>query len=299
VLLFSIPLTYALRHLDIKIYPNIDTCYYYDSKIAQKYLLEAINAPLVTTHVFYDRDKALEWFIKKAELPVVFKLSTGAGSENVMLIQSYGQGKSFIKKMFSRGFKGYSRLGPLKERVWHFLRDKNIASFVRISRGLYRMVIPNKTKMSLNIERDYLYTQEFIPDNDSDIRIYLVGARAYGMKRMVRKNDFRASGSGVRSCDASVIPIECVKLAFQVNSRLNAQTLAFDFVYSKSKPLIVEISYATVPKYYDDCGGFWDSSLNRHEGPFSISHQIIDDLMDQRDRDIETDITIEALHENQ
>ena len=41
----------------IKVFPNNKTSWYYDDKIAQKYLLEAIEAPLVPTYVFYNKKK--------------------------------------------------------------------------------------------------------------------------------------------------------------------------------------------------------------------------------------------------
>ena len=35
------------------IFPNYSSCWHYDNKIAQKYLLESIDAPLVPTDVFF------------------------------------------------------------------------------------------------------------------------------------------------------------------------------------------------------------------------------------------------------
>jgi glutathione synthase/RimK-type ligase-like ATP-grasp enzyme len=53
-----------------------------------------------------------------------------------------------------------------------------------------------ETEKKFNPEKNYVYFQDFIPQNDFDIRIIVIGKRAFAIKRMVRKGDFRASGSG-------------------------------------------------------------------------------------------------------
>ena len=80
----------AADYLNIKIFPNRLTCWFYDDKIAEKYVLEAVESPLVTTYVFYTLPDALEW-IRSAVFPKVFKLSRGAGSSHVRLVRQSRQ----------------------------------------------------------------------------------------------------------------------------------------------------------------------------------------------------------------
>src|SRR5690242_4002530 len=49
----------AAEASSILVFPSTATCWHFDDKIAQKYALEAIKAPLVKTYVFYDRSEAL------------------------------------------------------------------------------------------------------------------------------------------------------------------------------------------------------------------------------------------------
>jgi glutathione synthase/RimK-type ligase-like ATP-grasp enzyme len=117
-------------------------------------------------------------------------------------------------------------------------------------------------------EIGYVYFQDFIPNNDYDIRIIVIGEKAFGIKRMVRKNDFRASGSGNIYYEKQHFGDETVGIAFDISKRLKSQCTAFDFVYDNKIPLIVEISYGFSPEGYNDCTGYWDSRLNWHEGTF-------------------------------
>lgn len=95
-------------------------------------------------------------------------------------------------------------------------------------------------------------------NNDFDIRIVVVGNKAAGEKRFVRKNDFRASGSGEFSYEG--IDKEVVKIAFDVSQRLNLQSVAFDFIYDENKkPLIVEVSYGFGTKGISKAPGYWTS----------------------------------------
>jgi len=59
--LFARQLIYSLELMGKKVFPDSDTCWHYDDKVGQKYLLEAIDAPLVSSYVFYEKDQALEW----------------------------------------------------------------------------------------------------------------------------------------------------------------------------------------------------------------------------------------------
>ena len=58
---FAKSLLTSLQKSGMKVFPDFDTCWHFDDKIAQKYLLEAIDAPLVPTYVFHTEKEAMEW----------------------------------------------------------------------------------------------------------------------------------------------------------------------------------------------------------------------------------------------
>lgn len=72
-------------------------------------------------------------------------------------------------------------------------------------------------------EKGYVYFQDFVPDNDFDTRVTVVGDRAFAYTRNVRPGDFRASGSGdiVHSIDK--INRKYVEIAFDITRKVSSQ----------------------------------------------------------------------------
>jgi glutathione synthase/RimK-type ligase-like ATP-grasp enzyme len=54
--------------MGIVVYPSVATCWHYDDKVAQKYLLEAIGAPVIPTFISFNIADAKQW-AKNAEYP--------------------------------------------------------------------------------------------------------------------------------------------------------------------------------------------------------------------------------------
>jgi glutathione synthase/RimK-type ligase-like ATP-grasp enzyme len=275
---FARQLIYALELKGLSVFPDSNTCWHYDDKVGQKYLLESVHVEIPETTVFYDARSASQW-AEKTDFPKVFKLRGGAGSSNVHLIRTKRQAMHIISKAFSNGFSSVNRVGLFTERLWHFKRDKNLKSFLSIWKGLARLFIPTELEKQLNNELGYIYFQEFVPENSFDIRVIVIGKRAFGIKRMVRDNDFRASGSGSIVFDPDQISKECIKLAFEYTNRINAQSVAYDFIFQNEKPLLVEISYAFLHEVYRKCPGYWDVDLGWHEGAFYSEWFNVEDLV--------------------
>lgn len=275
--LFARQLICSVEEMGIKVFPGLKTSWHYDDKVGQKYLLEACDAPLIPTYVFYKRETALQW-IKNTSFPKVWKLRGGAGSQNVRLINTAREGRKTITKAFSRGFRN-SKVYSLQNRIWEFRRDKTIASLFNIAKGVARVLVPHRKNARSPIQQNYIYFQDFIPGNDCDIRVVAIGDRAFAIKRLVRAGDFRASGSGSLIYDPAEIPMKCIETAFQVSKTLNMQCCAFDFVFDGINWLIVEISYAFTAEAYRKCPGYWDGNLIWHEESVNPERFIVDDLL--------------------
>ena len=252
-------LVYSLTLKGIKVLPNIQTCLYYDDKLGQKYLFESIGVPMVKSYAFYNKQDAYNW-IDNSTFPKIFKLRGGASSINVRLIKSKQEAKRYVKKMFSTGI-GVSRVSELRDSILFFKRDKTFLNFMKIGRGVFRIFFPAKEFRDIK-EKGYLYAQDFIPNQNSDIRVTVIGKRAFAKKRMVREGDFRASGSGNRSYNIEDIPIECIDIAFKVMKKLEAQVLALDFIFDGEKYLLLEISFG-FSKDDNLCYlGYWNEKLD-------------------------------------
>lgn len=275
--LFAQKLLFALQQSGKTIFPDFNTGWHFDDKLGQKYLLEAIRAPLVPTSIFYSKGDAYRW-IEKAVFPLVFKLRCGAGSSNVRLVNGKREAKRLVRKAFGSGFASYNKWEDLRDTFRKYRLKKLV--FREILKSTRRLFFSTEFARIYGQEKGYVLFQEFIPDNAFDIRIIVVGGRAFAIKRMVRENDFRASGSGLVEYEKESIDIRCVQTAFDVFDKLKAQCLAFDFVFDKDKkPLIVEINYGYAKEVYDRCPGYWDRDLNWVEGSFNSLHWIIDDII--------------------
>lgn len=275
--LFAKQLIYSLETIGIKVFPDFNTTWHFDDKVGQKYLLEAIDAPLVPSYVFYNKKDARKW-IESTSFPKVFKLRGGSGSSNVQLVENKHKAKKLIKKAFGKGFSQFDKFNHLKFRYKNFKSGKE--SFVGVLKGIVRLFIGNKYSNMVPKEKGYVYFQDFIPNNKFDIRVIVVGEKAFALKRLVRKNDFRASGGGNLIYNKSKIDERCIQISFNVNEKLKCQSLAYDFVFDENNnPLIVEISYGFDVKAYDPCPGYWDSSLKWHDARFKPQEWMIENLI--------------------
>jgi glutathione synthase/RimK-type ligase-like ATP-grasp enzyme len=276
-LIFAKQLLYSLQVSGKRVFPDFHTSWHFDDKVGQKYLLESVNAPLVPTWIFYDKREAFRW-VNQAVFPIVFKLRGGAGSQNVRLVKSKSEAKRLIRIAFGHGFPSFNPMSSLKERLRKYREGKG--DLLNILVGLARFIFPPLFSRYRGRERGYIYFQEFLPGNDHDIRVIVIGDKAFALKRMVRKNDFRASGSGYIVYDRSQFPDNIIDLSFKIATKLKTQCVAFDFIYRGEQPLITEISYGFSPHAYDYCPGYWDKNLVWHEGKFNPYGWIIDDLLE-------------------
>ena len=273
---FAKQLIFSLQAAGIKAFPDVNTMWHFDDKVAQKYLLEAIGAPLAPSFVFYSRKDALFW-AGRTYFPKVFKLRNGAGSDNVRLVKSKKEAFRIIDKAFGKGFKQYDGWANLKERYRKFKLGK--ATFWNLAKGVIRLAWPTEYARVTGRERGYVYFQDFISGNDSDIRIIVIGDKAFAIKRMVRENDFRASGSGTILYGKEHFDENTVSMTFEVSEKLRSQCMAYDIVFHKGKPLILEISYGFAMEGYEACTGYWDRNLQWYEGNFNPYGWMIEDLL--------------------
>ena len=274
---FAKQLLFSVQAAGKKVFPNVHTVWHFDDKVGQKYLLESLGAPLAPSYVFYSKEEAREW-VRNTSFPKVFKLRNGAGSDNVKLVKSKKGACKIINKAFGKGFTQYQAWDNLVERFRKYRLEKT--TLWDVVKGVMRLVHTTEYSRVTGREKGYVYFQDYIAGNQYDIRVVVVGDKAFAIKRMVRENDFRASGSGNILYDRYIFDESTIKLSFDIAERLYTQCIAFDFVHDKGNPLIVEISYGFSPKGYDRCPGYWDKDLTWHEGSFNPYAWMVDNLID-------------------
>ncbi len=265
--------------LRIPVFPSLATRWHYDEKIAQHYLLESLGVARVPSRVFWRRTEAMQ-FLEGCAYPLVFKLSVGAGSVNVVRLDTREQAEEMVSRMFGRGIYPYAVPGGAgKPRA---AGGAPGAWRRRIADGLayaLRGEQPPPPDHSLRQE-SYVYLQDFVAGNPHDIRVTVIGDRAFGFIRHNRPGDFRASGSGLIGYDPENIPRDAVRIAHEVSRRSGFQSMAYDFLVSeRGDVLLNEISYAYVSAAVRECPGCWGRDFAWRPGKIVPEDAHVEDFL--------------------
>lgn len=255
-----------------QVYPSSNTCWMFDDKVYEKYLLESVGAPVVETYVFFDKKSAMKW-LRKQTYPVVYKLSGGAGSSNVRLIKNEKEAERICSQHFS--FWGRPDLAM---KLYYTDYNQYLKTVQEFCWGdLYRYG---------NNNRGYLLFQRFVPDNTYDIRVTIIGSRGVIFRRLVRDHDFRASGSGKIVYEVSAEDIKAIPIAREITKKIGSQTMTFDFIYDRGQLKIVEMGYGFTPISVYNTPGWYDEQMEFHEGRTDVHRLVIENLLEAcEDRD--------------
>jgi glutathione synthase/RimK-type ligase-like ATP-grasp enzyme len=272
--LFARQLAYALEKAGKAVFPSFDTSLFFDDKIGQKYLLEAIGVAHASTSVFFSRNDALSW-ANRTPFPKVFKLSKGAGGKNVRLVRNAREARRLISRAFGLGFPVVaSYAADIQRRV---TRNRTWGGLLQaLLRAPWTIASIRKRNRSRGVEKGYAYWQEFIPGLNADTRVVIVGNKAFTIRRSCLPDDFRASGSGLKDYSPGPIDKRCIEIAFAVSKKLGFQSMAYDFVLRDGLPLVLEMSYTFQTRVYP---GYFDEQLVWQETETDVAHEIIQNLL--------------------
>lgn len=255
----------VLEKIGVKCFPDSLTSWIFEDKVRQDYLLKAFDLPIIRSNIFWSKDIALNW-VNSAKYPQVFKLKGGAGSKNVLLVKDKVSAIRLIKRMFSKGFN------PSKFSVKGSTTTKDFKLFKELKRTagkLYRLYKGQDVNAYWQTHKNYVLFQQFMPNNNFDTRVTIIGNHAFSFRRMNRKNDFRSSGSGIIDYDNTKIDLNHVKTAFKISEEFNFISMAYDFLYDKDgNSVICEMSYTFADWAINKCNGYWDKDFTWHEGHF-------------------------------
>lgn len=194
----------------------------YDNKILQSYYFALYNIPTPKTFISYSKDDA-DQFCSSTQFPLIAKTNGGASSSGVFLLHKMAEAKKYNKLVFNNSIAG------------------------RIIKKLKRnSIVDNLLHFSYKDDKlKYVYFQEFIKA-EGDFRVTTMGNNIVSVfKRYNRKNDFRASGSGLwEKVDITTLPIEACNIALDLSKKFHFTSMAYDFIKKNNQWLILEISYS-------------------------------------------------------
>jgi len=219
-----------------RVYPNYETVWHFDSKIAQSYIFKHQRIKSPHTFVSFDYNEAIHQ-ARKQRYPVVLKESGGASSSGVSLIRSGRAMISYINKRF----------------LWENLLSRKVSSrlFDRFGQ---------------------IYIQTFLRGNPADLRINIIGDQyAFGFWRKNRENDFRASGSG-RIDYKTELPKHIIEYCARISRMNRFDSMAYDILFRKDKFYIVEMSYGYNDRAVYNSGGYYILDKNCEVSEFVTGH---------------------------
>lgn len=245
------------NYMGVLCFPDVNTCWHYDDKATQAYLFQACSIPTPRTWFFTQEKEAQKWLESQAQYPLVLKLTAGAGSTNVLLLQTKYEAQAWLPLLFH---KGVTQLRP------------DLSCKRRLKQGLKLLLQslysgwPDRTSGWPTVHKGYALFQEFLPNNAYDTRVTVVGNRAFCFRRWNRDNDFRASGSGKIDYSLNGIDVRFIHLAFDVAKKLHLQSVAIDGLWDGNAPVVGEISYTYVQHPVHSCPGHWSLTGEPHVG---------------------------------
>ncbi|MBN2183994.1 MAG: hypothetical protein JW746_01570 [Candidatus Krumholzibacteriota bacterium] len=211
---------------NIKTYPSFRDYWHYDDKVAQYFLFKKFEISVPETWIFNREDDALE-FAEKTSLPLIYKSASGAGSSNVGLMEKRKDLIRYIKKIFKEGMKT------------HFRED---------------------------LQKDYVYLQEFLPGNSGDYRVVMYGPElAVGFFRKNSEKNSFASGSGIY--EASGITPDLIGFVESVHRKMGNSIMSYDLLEKDGGFAVTEMSiiygilentFYESADWYSKRGGRWE-----------------------------------------
>ena len=249
----------------VKFFQNTKIYFFFNNKILQTNFFKKNGLPIPETFISFSKTESLNW-INKAKFPKVFKLKCGASGNNISLVNNFKEAKKKIDKAFSGGFNNLNYLAVIKDINLNKKKNFFEKIFLNFIYYMYHLgILKSKVNTFFPKERNYVIFQNYI-NSKYDLRIIKLGKKLIGVKRLVRKDDFRASGSDIKVYNIKEINFEVIKIANKISKILGTECMAYDFVINDDKIYILEMSNGFVTgNFYEDCEGYFDDELKWHK----------------------------------
>jgi glutathione synthase/RimK-type ligase-like ATP-grasp enzyme len=232
---------YGLYLIGAKVIPRYECLKAHDNKVMMEILrtispLEEMKT--VRSQTFGTMEELNKLTIK--DFPLVLKISSGAGSRGVSSIETEQELKYKVKKI-TRSF---------------YLGD--------IVKDLVKKVIRKGYLIKSHHRRKYVL-QNLIPNLDHDYKVLIYDKKFFVLKRGVRDNDFRASGSGKFSYQKE-IPVEILEFSQKIFNYFDVPFISLDVAYVDKTFYLFEfqfVLFGTItlensPFYFQKVNNDWE-----------------------------------------
>jgi len=238
----------ALSLLGARVIPAFPFLRAHHNKAFLAMLCQLLKAHEATT-LWVKAYGAMEEFDpSEIQFPAVFKLASGAGSTNVMLLKDANHARSVIQD--------FTRSSPRTVVIKESLKQKLRKGYVPYSTHRKKFVI-----------------QQFLPNLNCDYKVLIFGDKYYVLRRGVRDNDFRASGSG-RFSWPKELPDGILDWAKQLFDEFDVSHASFDIAVADSGFHLLEAQFVAFgPLTLERSSFFWrreGSQWEQVDGPSQL-----------------------------
>ena len=265
----------AAEQMGLATFPSSAHGWHFDDKVAQMYALQAVQAPIPQSWVFYREEDCINWLKNQAKYPLVAKLRCGSGANNVKMLHGFYEARKYARRMFRAGFnpapslvyKAYSKVQS----------TQSLATFVRRAKRIPEFLRTRSNAKKLPLEKGYCYFQEYVQNEGFDLKVVVINDKMTFCTRDVRKHDFRASGSGSCYYNRNLLTDNVIDTAFETAKKLGFQCMGFDFVVDSStgEGKIVEMCYGFDYMVQAELGAYVDKNHVWHEEAVIVPEEIV------------------------
>jgi len=259
-----------------KVFPSFKDAWHFDDKLAETYLLESINAPIPQSFYYYNLDD-LKQAINNKEIsfPIIAKLRNGSGSHNVKKLDTVDELINYGKKMFTSGLSSAPSL--MYKASSNIKSSKNLKTFINRAKRIPEFLRSLANAKKFNIERGYVYLQEFVPNDGYDLKIVVIGDKLSYIGRNIRQGEFRASGGGDLFYDKDKVTKNVIDSAFATSDKLGFNCMGYDYVVDSKtgEGKIIEISYGFSHHAVLAANGYFDREGKWHNELLNIPNEIV------------------------
>ncbi|MBY7858705.1 hypothetical protein KW419_10640 [Vibrio fluvialis] len=231
-------------HIEERLIPRRLLIKAHENKGYQGLLARSLDIPYVEQYYFIDE--------KPVTTKTVVKCLSGAGSAGVTLCETTEEQSRFLRKP-----KFWSSTSG---QLFAYL--KSLIKF-RLRKGDYLA-----EKLQFNSPRVRYVQQKFIPNLSFDYKVLVFMDKCFVLKRGVREQDFRASGSGKFEF---IEPSEALlDFALSIRKKLNSPYVSLDVIEHDNGFECIEYqcvhfgpyTQMKAPKYYRYANGKWEAKDN-------------------------------------
>lgn len=244
-------IAFGLKHCNARLIPSIKFLQTHENKIKSIIIQNMVldNSLRILTYKPFGNYEELKVWLKQGaqKYPYILKKPIGSKGSGVYLVRNEVQLKRTARKISS----------TFKLKRW--LKEK------------IRSIIHKGYTMNSMYSKPFMI-QEFIPNLSCDWKVLIYGSHIYILKRRIKKDDFRASGSGhgYKSGESSEFPLDYLETLYQFQIKLETPNISIDFGYDGSNGFIFEFQalyFGTSTQfkssdYYKRTNGTWELKKN-------------------------------------